>query len=137
MRSNAKCNCHICKVERSLFTSLNETHVIERFSRLAASSPTLAGFARPSALIQRLHDRSNNPAHSPSASQLLSALMYAGPSVGDNELSQSVLVLAFTPTIHRTYWEVRAWFRELEPEDIAQQTFVFLDRKSTRLNSSH
>jgi hypothetical protein len=125
MRSNAKCNCHICKVERSLFTSLNETQVIERFSRLAASSPPLAGFARPSALIERLHDRSNNPAHSPSASELLGALIYAGPSVGDNELSQSVLVLAFTPTIHRTYWEVRAWFRELEPEDIAQQTFAF------------
>jgi len=125
MRNNVKCNCHICKVERSLFTSLNETQVIERFSRLVASSPPLAGFARPSALIQRLHDRSNNPTHSPSASELLGALIYAGPSVGDNELSQSVLVLAFTPTIHRTYWEVRAWFRELEPEDIAQQTFAF------------
>jgi hypothetical protein len=41
------------------------------------------------------------------------------------ELIQSILVLAFTPTIHRTYREVRAWFRELEPEDIAQQVLTF------------
>jgi hypothetical protein len=48
-----------------------------------------------------------------------------GTTVPAFELVQSVLVLAFTPTIHRTYREVRAWFRELEPEDIAQQTFAF------------
>ena len=41
------------------------------------------------------------------------------------ELIQSILVLVFTPTIHRTYREVRAWFRELEPEDIAQQVLTF------------
>jgi DNA-directed RNA polymerase specialized sigma24 family protein len=32
---------------------------------------------------------------------------------------------AFAPTIHRTYREVRTWFRELEPEDIPQQVLTF------------
>jgi len=44
----------------------------------------------------------------------------------DSELIHSVLVLAFAPTIHRTYREVCAWFRGLEPEDIAQQIFDIL-----------
>src|SRR5258706_16335698 len=43
----------------------------------------------------------------------------------DSELIHSVLVLAFAPTIHRTYREVCAWFRGLEPEDIAQQILTF------------
>ena len=62
------------------------------------------------------------------AGELISALIYVGTAVPDLELIQSVLVLAFTPTIHRTYREVRAWFREIEAEDIAQQILtLFLE----------
>ena len=39
-----------------------------------------------------------------------------------------MLVLSFVPMIHRTYREVRAWFREIEAEDIAQQILtLFLE----------
>ena len=48
--------------------------------------------------------------------------------VPERELRNSVLVLSFIPMIHRTFREVRAWFREIEPEDIAQQVLaLFLD----------
>ena len=116
MRANLKCNCHICKVERSLSASLTEPPEIERFSRLTLASPAIEMFPSPSALVAHLHDHKNGQSRKPSAGEVLGALVQAGPSTGDRELSQSVLVLAFTPTIHRTYWEVRAWFRELEPE---------------------
>lgn len=40
------------------------------------------------------------------------------------QMSQSVLELAFLPTIHRTYREIRAWFQEISTEDTAQQTLL-------------
>jgi hypothetical protein len=125
MRDNLKCHCHICKVERSLSASLTQPPEIERFSRLTLTSPAIEIFPSPSALVAHLHDQKNGQSRKPSAGEVLGALIQGGSSVGDCELSQSVLVLAFTPTIHRTYWEVRAWFRELEPADIAQQIFSF------------
>jgi hypothetical protein len=36
-----------------------------------------------------------------------------------------VLTLAFIPALHRTYSEVKAWFRELPADDISQQTFTY------------
>ena len=125
MRDNLRCNCHICKVERHLFISLSELPGSAQFSTLASSSPPLSKFTSVSQLLDDLHLRRNGESTGALLSELLSSLTRAGTGVPDFELLQSVLVLAFTPTIHRTYREVRAWFRELEPEDIAQQTFAF------------
>jgi hypothetical protein len=54
--------------------------------------------------------------------------MQSSSLVSETELRNSVLVLSFVPMIHRTYREVRAWFREIEAEDIAQQILtLFLE----------
>jgi DNA-directed RNA polymerase specialized sigma24 family protein len=54
--------------------------------------------------------------------------MQSSSIVSETELRNSVLVLSFVPMIHRTYREVRAWFREIEAEDIAQQILtLFLE----------
>jgi hypothetical protein len=64
----------------------------------------------------------------PSASEVVGSLMQSSSLVSDTELRNSVLVLSFVPMIHRTYREVRAWFREIEAEDIAQQILtLFLE----------
>lgn len=55
---------------------------------------------------------------------MLSAIIQAGRDTGDPQMSQSVLELAFLPTIHRTYREIRAWFQEISTEDTAQQTLL-------------
>src|SRR5487761_481890 len=125
MRNKLRCGCHICKVERSLFASLNAPQGLERFSRLILASPVIQGFTSPSALVAHLHAKQTGESPHSSAAKILGAILQTGSAIDDFELSQSLLVLAFTPTIHRTYWEVRAWFRELEPEDIAQQIFAF------------
>lgn len=131
MRDNLHCNCHICKVERHLFISLSEPPGSPRFSTLISSSPLLAKFASVRQLLGDLHLRGNGDSAGALVSELLASLTRAGTAAPDCELIQSVLVLAFTPTIHRTYWEMRAWFRELEPEDIAQQTFAFFLQLTT------
>ena len=124
MRNKLRCGCHICKVERSLFASLNAPQGLERFSRLIPASPVIQGFTSPSALVAHLHAKQTGESPHSSAAKILGAILQTGSEIDDFELSQSLLVLAFTPTIHRTYWELRAWFRELEPEDIAQQVFA-------------
>ena len=112
MRDNLHCNCHICKVERHLFTSLSEPPGSVQFSTLTFTSPPLAKFTSVSELLGDLHARRNGESTGPLAGELLAALLTSGATIPDFELIHSVLVLAFTPTIHRTYREVRAWFRE-------------------------
>jgi uncharacterized protein (DUF2249 family) len=141
MLENLHCKCHICKVERHLFKSLAEPRASVRFSTLALSSPALARFSNVSELLTDLHTRRNGDSGASLAGELISALIYVGTAVPDVELILSVLVLAFAPAIHRTHRELCAWFREIEPEDIAQQIFtLFLElvtSASPTLMNSH
>ncbi|MGH9829368.1 MAG: hypothetical protein ACREDR_39630, partial [Blastocatellia bacterium] len=111
-------------VERHLIVSLSDSSGVERFAKLALNSPPLANFADTSVLIEHLRVQRDGPIQPPSASEVLCALIQCGSKIEDRELSQSVLILAFMPTIHRTYREVRAWYREIPTDDIAQQIFV-------------
>jgi len=124
MRENLRCNCHICRVERHLFTAVEQFPGPDRFRKITTISPVLATFADARALIGHLHAQKRGEYRSPSPSEVLRAIIEAGRDIGDMEMSQCVLVLAFMPTIHRTYREIRAWFQELATEDIAQQTFL-------------
>jgi hypothetical protein len=124
MRDKFRCYCHICKVERALVVSLSDPDHISGFSRLRDASPIMNVFSAPAAIVDHLHNQSDARNRQPTTAEVLGALIQTGISAGTQELVQSILVLAFIPTIHRTYWEVRAWFRELETEDIAQQVFA-------------
>ena len=124
IKKKLNCHCAICKVERSLFLSLAEPPGSEQFSSLARSAPPLANFASISGLLGHLHAHHNAETIQPSAGVVLRALIEARASSADPELTQSVLVLVFAPAIHRIYRELCMWFRELEPEDVAQQAFT-------------
>ena len=124
MRENLRCNCHICRVERHLFTVVEQFPGADRFRKITTISPVLSTFTDARALIGHLHAQKRGEYRPPSPSEVLRAIIEAGRDIGDPEMSQSVLVLAFMPTIHRTYREIRAWFQELSTEDIAQQTFL-------------
>ena len=124
MRENLNCHCHICRVERHLFTAVEQFPGPDRFRKITTISPVLATFTDARTLIGHLHAQKRGEYHPPSPSEVLRAIIEAGRDIGDPEMSQSVLVLAFIPTIHRTYREIRAWFQEISNEDIAQQTFL-------------
>lgn len=125
MKENLKCNCAICSVERHLFVSVAKPPGAERFLKLAATSPVLTNFTNALALVHHLHAQKDGDYRPPSVSQVLGALIQAGPEIRDPEMSQSVLVLAFMPAIHRTYRETRAWFQDIPTDDIAQQILLF------------
>ena len=125
MRDDLGCNCHICKVEEHLFGVLAEPPGNSRFLTLATCSPILAKFTNISELLAYLHSPRTGNYDWADAGLTLTAMVAARATACDSELIHSVLVLAFAPTIHRTYTEVCAWFRELEPPDIGQQILAF------------
>lgn len=125
MRDDLRCNCHICGIEGQVFDLLAEPRGTARFLTLAASSPVLAKFTNISELLAYLHSPRTGDYDWSDAGKTLTALLGARATVADLDLVHSVLILAFAPTIHRTYREVCGCFRELEPEDIAQQILAF------------
>jgi hypothetical protein len=137
MRENIRCNCHICKIERHLFISLSEPPGNARFAALTLNSSSLARFATVPDLLADLHAARDGDSPVCVPGELLSTLIQTGAARGESQLIQSILVLAFTPTIHRTYREVRAWFRQLEPEDIAQQVLTFFLELATSAQVEH
>lgn len=125
MRDDLRCNCHICGIEGHVFDLLAEPPGTAWFLTLAASFPVLAKFTNISELLAYLHSPRTGDYDWSDAGETLCALVRARATVADLELVHSVLILAFAPTIHRTYREVCACFRELEPEDVAQQILAF------------
>ena len=111
MLENRHCKCHICRVERHLFKSLTEPPATVRFSAIALISPALARFSNVSELLTDLHARRHGDLGASIAGELVSVLICARRDASDFELIQAILVLAFTPTIHRTHRELCAWFR--------------------------
>ena len=141
MRENLQCNCHICKIERHLVVSLSEPPHSAEFLSLANAASPLARFSTALALVEHLHAQRDGGTSVPSASEVVGSLIRYGSIASEMELKHSVLVLSFIPMIHRTYREVRAWFREIESEDIAQQILtLFLElvtSASPTLMSNH
>ena len=125
MRDNLKCNCNICRVEQHLSASLSEPIRLARFSELQPLYPSLAGFGSASMVVEHLHSQREGEERPPTANEILTALIRAAEDPSRAETSNSVLVLAFMPAIHRTYSEVRAWFRELPTDDVSQQTLTY------------
>jgi hypothetical protein len=125
MRDNLRCDCHICCAEERVFEVLVDPSGSTRFLALCNSFPVLAKFTNISELLAHLHSPRNGDYDWSEAGEILTTLIRAQASLPDLELIHSVLVLAFAPTIHRTYREVCAGFRELEPEDVAQQILSF------------
>jgi hypothetical protein len=62
MRENLQCNCHICKIERHLVTSLGEPPFSNDFLRLASTALPLEGFSNALALVEHFapHGKRND-----------------------------------------------------------------------------
>ena len=131
MKEHLKCNCAICGMELLLSVALRESPGTERFLKLASNSPALITFTSASELIHHLHDQKDGDYRPPSVSEVLGALIQVGSMANDPEISQSVLVLAFMPAIHRTYRETCAWYQEIPTDDIAQQILLFFLQLAT------
>jgi DNA-directed RNA polymerase specialized sigma24 family protein len=139
MMAGSDCDCLICRLEQSLFDDLNHEKGMEQYQCWAASSEILAPFPTVRQLLAHLHRQGN--AQNSSADEVIRELVRTGANWPSRSLWQSLLLLVFIPTIHRTTRQISAAFPSLGREDTAQHLFAtfleFLHSQELRAQSSH
>jgi hypothetical protein len=119
------CQCGICQVEHDLLDSLSTQIARIHFQALAANHPILNHFDSPADVIARLHDHEQDETENHNAwNGILHALVKSLANRTTQDIGQQLLLVAYTPTIHKVYREVCQKFPGLCPEDIAQQAAV-------------
>ena len=126
MNKENNCQCAVCNVEAALLDSFSTQSAQIHFQAFAANYPVLNHFSSPVVLVERLHGQ-DGTANQNAGSETLHALIHAITERPFEEIGQHLLLLAFTPAIHKIFREMCQRFPMLAPDDIAQQTWlVFL-----------
>jgi DNA-directed RNA polymerase specialized sigma24 family protein len=133
------CDCLVCRLETSLIDELDTEQAVEKFRLWAATSDILSAFPTALDLVAHLHRQS--PAESSSVDRVILELVRGGTNGTESSLWQSILLLVFVPTIHRTTTQVSAAFPPLGRDDAAQHLFVtlieFIRSADLRSHRSH
>ncbi len=125
MSKENNCHCTVCQVERDLLDSLSTQTSRIHFQALASNHPILKDFDSPSRVIARLHEHEEIEASNHKAwNGILHALVNSIADRTAEEIGQQLLLVAYTPAIHKAYREICQQFPELSAEDIAQQAAV-------------
>ncbi len=121
------CKCVVCQVEQSLLDSLSTQTARIHFQALAANHPVLNHFDSPADVIARLHDHEEVEALNHIAwDGILHALVNGLADRTTEDIGQQLLLVAYTPAIHKVYREICQQFPGLASEDIAQQASLCL-----------
>ena len=125
MNKENNCQCVVCQVEQSLLDSLSTRTARIHFQALASNHPILNHFDSPADVIVTLHEHAQVEAENHNAwDGILCAVVNAIADRTTEEIGQQLLLVAFTPAIHKAYNEVCEQFPMLMPEDVAQQASV-------------
>lgn len=125
MNKENNCQCVVCNVEAALLDSFSTQKARTQFQALADIYPVLTHFSSPIDLIEYLHQQ-NQAANHNAGSEILHAVIHAIAERPTEEFGQQLLLLAFTPAIHKLCREISQRFPSLTPEDIAQQAVLCL-----------
>jgi len=132
MVENPRCRCAICSVERQLASDLEAPASMDRFRAFAVNEPVLSDFESPLAVIAFLHSYPHDAIRSRRSNEIIKALLGRKESCDAQPLFQDLLLLAFIPTLHKTYREICFRFTDLHREDIGQQILTsFLELASS------
>ena len=122
MSKENNCTCVVCQVEQSLLDSLSTQTARIHFQALSANHPILSHFDSPADVIACLHKHEQVETENHNAwNEILHALVKAIADRTTEDIGQQLLLVAFTPAIHKTYNEICEQFPTLMPEDVAQQ----------------
>jgi DNA-directed RNA polymerase specialized sigma24 family protein len=139
MMAGSSCDCPICRLEESLIDELSQEKGREEYGVWARSSEVLAGFATASELVGHLHRQSDD--RNSGVDRVMVELVRAGARERLEPIAQSLLLLVFVPTIHRTASQISTTFPLLNREDTAQHLFTalleFLHSQELRAQRSH
>jgi DNA-directed RNA polymerase specialized sigma24 family protein len=138
MTAGFNCNCFICRLETSLTTELSADRSSENYHYVVDSSLVLSGFPTSLELIQHLH-RPEIDHQYPSSDQILLELIRPRTNPSLQQSWNSILLLVFIPTIHRTTSQLSVSFPFLARDDIAQNLVTILLEflHSNELQSRH
>jgi len=123
MNKEKNCHCVVCTVEAALLDSLSTQTARNHFIALANNYPVFRHFHCPLDALATLHEQAGAADHDP-GNQILHAVVNAVWDKGFEGLGQQLLLVAFTPAIHKIYREVCQRFPSLPPDDVAQQVWV-------------
>src|SRR5215469_15351236 len=123
MHNENNCRCVVCNVEAALLDSFSTQIDRNHFKALVNSYPVLSHFNSPIDLIAQLHAQGEAANHD-AGNKVLRALIHAISNKRFEELGQQLLLVAFTPGIHKIYREICQRFPMLSPDDVAQQAWV-------------
>ena len=136
----SRCDCLICRLEKSLLVELRDEQSCEEFRSFATPHALLASFPTAFDLIERLH-RQEDLEQNRRSDEILLELLDRGRREMSEELFQRLLLLVFIPTVHRTTSQVTASFPSLLRDDIAQHIIAiflaFLRSGELRARRSH
>ena len=139
MMAGNDCNCPICRVEANLFDQLSHESDLAEYRSLACRSPVLARFVTAPQLLAHLHCQSEDL--NCSADEVILELVQARANPPFQPVVQSLLLLVFVPTIHRTATQIATTFPLLGRDDIAQHLFTalleFFDSQELRSQRTH
>ncbi len=121
-KKESNCACVVCQVERSLLDSLSTQIARTHFQALAANHTVLNHFDSPADVVARLHEHERVEAANHNAwDGILHALVEGLADRTTEDIGQQLLLVAYTPAIHKVYREVCQKFPGLCAEDVAQQ----------------
>src|SRR5579884_2392224 len=122
MKEN-NCQCAICNVEAALLDSFSTQTAQTQFEALSNNYPVLNHFSSPIELVSHLHEHGEAANHNASR-EILQTLIHAVAEKPFEEIGQQLLLLAFTPVIHKTCCEILQRFPTLSLEEIGQQAWL-------------
>jgi hypothetical protein len=125
MNKDNNCQCAVCNVEAALLDSFSTQKARTQFQALASIYPVLNHFSSPIDLVEYLHQQDDVANHN-AGSEILHAVIHAIAERPSEEFGQQLLLLAFTPAIHKLCREISQRFPSLPHEDIAQQAVLCL-----------
>ncbi len=123
MNKENNCPCVVCNVEAALLDSFSTQTARNHFKALASNYPVLSHFQSPLEAVAKLHEQGEAVNHD-AGNQILHAVIHAVSDKAFENLGQQLLLVAFTPAIHKIYREMCQRFPMLSPDDVAQQTWV-------------
>ena len=122
--AGSDCDCLICSLEASLLDELSREKGLEQYRQWAASNEILAAFPTAHELVAHLHRQGED--QNSSVDGVIAELIRPGTNGPLDPIGQSLLLLVFVPTIHRTTTQISAAFPALAREDTAQHLFAML-----------
>src|SRR5207253_7101052 len=100
MNKQNNCPCVVCNVEAALLDSFSTQTARNHFQALASNYPDLSHFSSPVDLLAHLHEQGGTANHN-AGSETLHAMIHAIMERPFEEIGQQLLLLAFTPAIHK------------------------------------